>query len=121
MTSHLPAAFNGGSLALANRISSIQILFRHDERLCRLLFHHQERRLRATAAEILQEARLLAREDRILVQVGLDFWSGSGAARIPAVVEHLDDKSLMAFLRAVLRLREMDLYVTLTEEAPYCD
>jgi hypothetical protein len=121
MTSHLPTAPKESSLALDNRISSIQILFRHDERLCHFLFHHQELRLRATAAEILEEARLLAREERILVQLGLDFWSGSGAARLAAVVEHLDDERMMAFLRAVLRLREMDLYVTLTEEAPYCD
>lgn len=121
MTFSLPTAPKASSLALDNRISSIQMLFRHDERLCQFLFHHQERRLRATSAEILEEARCLAREDRILVQVGLDFWSGSGAARIPAVVEHLDDEHVMAFLRAILRLREMDLYVTLTEEAPYCD
>jgi len=121
MTSHLPATPKASSLTLDNRISSIQILFRHDERLCLFLFHHQERRLRATSTEILEEARGLTREDRILVQVGLDFWSGSGAARIPAVVGHLDDQRVMAFLRAVLRLREMDLYVTLTEEALYCD
>jgi hypothetical protein len=119
MKSRFMTAVKQTSLAQSHLISSIQTLFRHDERLCKLMFHHQERRLRATPEEILKESRCLSRGERILVKIGLDLWSDSGSARVSDIVEHLDDDNVMAFIRAILRCREMDLYVTLEEE-PSC-
>jgi hypothetical protein len=116
-----PKTVRQTSNAQSHLISSIQTLFRHDERLCDLLFHHQELRLRATPEEILKESRCFSRGERILIKIGLDFWSDSGSSRISDIVEHLDDDNVMAFIRAILRLREMDLYVSIEEEPPCFD
>lgn len=109
------------TLAETHLISSIQELFRHDEHLRYFFFHHQELRLRDSPAELLDEARSYGMEDQILIQVGLDFWGGVGAARIHEIIEHFDDENIIAFIRAILRLREMDLYVTLEVEPPCLD
>ncbi len=119
MTSSFQTASGQYTLAQSHLISSIQTLFRHDEHLCHFLFHHQELRLRETPAELLKEARAFSRGEQILIQIGLDLWSDSGSARISQLLKHLDDENILALLRAILRCREMDLYVTL-EEGPPC-
>jgi hypothetical protein len=110
-----------GTLAESHLGSSILHLFRHDERFRDFLFHHQERRLRDTPSELLKESRCFSRGERILIQVALDFWSDSGSARVSEIIEYLDDENILAFIRAILRFREMDLYVTLVEEPPCFD
>jgi hypothetical protein len=121
MKPRLPAGLKQSSLAQSHLISSILVLFRHDERLRELLFHHQELQLRATPEEILKESRCFSRSERILIRIGLDFWSDSGNSRISDIVEYLDDDNVMAFIRAILKLREMDLYVSIEEEPPCFD
>lgn len=108
-------------LAESHLISSILVLFRHDEHLRHFMFHHQELRLRDTPAALLKEARGFSRGERILIQIGLDFWSGKGSARLHDLIDHLDDENIIAFIRTILRLREMDLYVTLEVEPPCFD
>jgi hypothetical protein len=121
MKPNLPPGSGMSTLAESHLLSSIQALLRHDERLFQFLFHHQERRLCDTPSELLSRARCFSRGERILIQIVLDFWSDSGSARISEIIEHLDDENLLAFIRAILRLREMDLYVTLIEEPPCFD
>jgi hypothetical protein len=121
MKPRLPVALRRSSVAQCQLKSSIEVLFRYDERLCELLFHHKEPRLRATPEEILKESACLSRGERILVQIGLDFWSHSGGTRMSDIIEYLDDDNVMAFIRAIVRRREMDLYVTIEEEPPCFD
>ena len=92
-------------LAESHLISSILVLFRHDEHLRHFMFHHQELRLRDTPAALLKEARGFSRGERILIQIGLDFWSGKGSARLHDLIDHLDDENIIAFIRTILRLR----------------
>ena len=117
MPTHAPQS----TLAASHLISSTLELFRHDEHLRYFFFHHQELRLRDTPRELLEESRIYSMEDQILIQVGLDFWGGAGASRIHEIIEHFGDENILAFIRAILRLREMDLYVTLEVEPPCLD
>jgi hypothetical protein len=121
MKSSLPPKSGMSEFAQSHLISSILLLFRNHEHLRPFVFHHQKRELRDTPSALLKEARCFSRGERILIQIALDFWSDSGNARISDIVEYLDDENVLAVIRAVLRIREMDLYVTLTEEGPCCD
>jgi hypothetical protein len=105
--------------AAIHTISSIQVLFRHDESLCHFLFHHQETRLSDSAQNLLEDSRVFGDKEQILIQIALDFWSNSGSASVFDIVYQLDNEELLAFMRAILRLREIDLYVDLVEE-PRC-
>lgn len=111
----------GSDLAQSHLISSILTLFSHDQGLREFFFHHQKLELRDSPEEFLKESGCFSRGERILVQIGLDFWNGSGGARISDIVDYLDNENVMAFIRAILRLREMDLYVTVEEEPPCFD
>jgi hypothetical protein len=110
-----------GSLLESHLFGSIRTLFRGDERLTYFFFHHMTGTLRLPPDELLREARELSRGERILIQIALDFWSDSGKTRLPDILDHLDDENLLAVIRAILRKREMDLYVTLEEEPPCFD
>lgn len=110
------------TFAESHLMSSIQELFRPGhEYLFGFLFHHQEPRLLDSPPELLNESRDLSRGEQILIQIALDFWSGSGGSRINEILEHLDDENVIALIRAILRRREMDLYVTLEVEPPCLD
>ena len=85
------------------------------------MFHHQELRLRDSPAALLKESRGYSRGERILIQIGLDFWSGSGGSRVHDIIEHLDDENIFAFIRAILLLRGVDLYASLQVEPPCLD
>jgi len=104
------------SLLESHLIGTVRTLFRDDERLMYFFFHHMKGTLRLPPAELLRDARELSRSERILVQIGLDYWSDSGGAKLPDILDHLDDENLLAVIRSILRKREMDLYVTLREE-----
>lgn len=99
---------NNGDLQLTNLLSSIHALFRSDEQLLFFLFHHQKRELRLSPDALLQEARSLCRSEKILIQVALDFWSESGGASLPEIIENLDHDNFIAFVRALLRIRGID-------------
>ena len=121
MKSCLPKKSDVSEFAHSHLVSSILHLFCNHEELVPFLFHHQKRELRASPTKLLKEARCLSRGERILIQIALDFWSDSGGARISDIVEHLDDENILTVIRGILRIREMDLYVTLTEENPCSD
>jgi hypothetical protein len=95
-------------LQLTNLFLSIHTLFRSDEQLQLFLFHHQNRELRLAPDALLQEARSLCRGEKILIQIALDFWSESGGARLPEIIENLDHDNFIAFVRALLRIRGID-------------
>jgi hypothetical protein len=109
------------SLLESHLFGSIRTLFRDDERLMHFFFHHMKGTLRLPPSELLCEARELSRGERILIQIALDFWSDSGKAKLPEIIDHLDDENLLAFVRAILRKRELDLYVTLHEDTSCFD
>jgi len=110
-----------GSLHELLLFSSIQTLFRSDERLLHFMFHHQNRQLRREPNVLLQEARALNPADRILIRVALDLWSESGNTRLADVIETLDYDNFIAFIRALLRFREIDDDSFHVSEWPCCD
>lgn len=98
-------------------ISSIKILFRHDERLIYCLFHHMDSKLRLSAVELLSEAKGLGRGDYLLVQAALDFWNGEGGLNLAQALRGWDDDNITAFVRAVLSFRSIDVeYLVLDED-----
>ena len=96
------------NLRQAHLISSIQTLFRGDERLIYFFFSHKNSELRLSAEELLLDARSLSRGEYILVQAALDFWNGEGGLKLGDVLDTLDDENLLALIWAMLRLREIE-------------
>lgn len=104
------------SLGESRLISTIHTLFRSDERLIYFFFNHKRPELRATAVVMLREARGLSHGEYLLIQAALDFWSGEGGLRLSDVLNVLDDENLLAFVRAILYSREIDIEVLWNED-----
>ena len=97
------------NLREAHLISSIQTLFSNDERLIYFFFNHKDPELRASVDELLQEAQSLCRGEYLLIQAALDFWNGEGGLKLGDVLSGLDDENVLAFVRAILHWREIDI------------
>ena len=103
------------NLQMAHLISSIQILFRHDERLIYFLFSHKNPELRLGVDELLNEAHCLSRGEYILIQAAIDFWNGTGGFRLGDAMNVLDDENVLALVKAMLHQREINI-----RETPEC-
>jgi hypothetical protein len=97
------------SLQEAHLIASIQTLLGNDERLIYFFFHHKNPSLRLGVDELLEEARSLSRGEFLLIQAAIDFWNGEGGFRLRDGLDVWDDENVMFFVRALLRLREIDI------------
>lgn len=110
-----------GSLQELLLFSSIQTLFRSDEQLLQFMFHHQNRQLRRETGILRLEARALDPAHRVLIRVALDLWCKSRNTRLADVIENLDHEQFIAFIRALLRFREIDGDSFRVSEWPCCD
>lgn len=104
------------NLQQAHLIASIQTLLRHDERLIYFLFHHMNPEIRLSSDELLEETLDLCRWERLLIQAALDFWNGSGHVRLSSILRSWDNENIVAFVRAILYFREIDVACLLSEE-----
>lgn len=91
----------------AHLIASIQVLFRHDERLIYFFFHHKRPELRLESAALLAEARGLSSGEYLLIQAALDFWNGEGNLRFAELLGGLDEENIWAVVQAILYWREI--------------
>ena len=96
------------NLQMAHLIGCIQTLLSHDERLIYFFFHHKKAELRLGSAELLAEARFLSCGEYILIQAALDFWNGQGGLRLGDALAALDDENILALVKAMLALREIE-------------
>lgn len=96
------------NLQMAHLIGCIQTLLNHDEQLIYFFFHHKKAELRLGSTELLAEARLLSRGEYILIQAALDFWNGQGGLRLGDALAALDDENILALVKAMLALREIE-------------
>ena len=84
------------------------VVLGHDETLLYFVFHHQRLELRASSAELLEEARAhLVTEDFVLVQGAISLWVGTGHLMLSEILEELDDERLLNFVRGILKYREI--------------
>lgn len=97
----------GRTLQEAHLISSIHELFSSDERLLEFFFHHKYFDLRLPREELLSEAEALGPYKWILVKVALDFWDGSGRAKVNELLRILDEETLLTVIRSILKFREI--------------
>jgi hypothetical protein len=56
----------------------------------------------------LAEAKSFSHGEYLLIQCALDFWNGEGGLKVGAALEVWDDENIIAFVRGLLRLRELD-------------
>ena len=101
----------------AHLISTIQKLFRNDERLIYFFFDHKRPELRLGPGELLQEARSLSSGENLLVQAAMDFWIRTSGFRLIDALDTLDDENVMALIRAILHWREIDVCRLAEEES----
>ena len=95
------------SLKQIHLIQSVHRLVRSDERLLQFLFHHKECRLRDTVKEILKEAKALNHDERVLVQIAIDMWSGDGGTRLSDILDLIDEDNFLSLIRALLYYRDI--------------
>ena len=105
----------------AKLISSIHRIFNYDERLNYFFFHHMKAELRLGAEEMLEEARSLSRGEYLLIQAALDFWNGEGKMSLSSALNDLDDENLLALIRGIMYLREIDVEYLSVEEYEYVE
>jgi hypothetical protein len=97
-------------------ISSIKTIFRCDERLTYFFLHHKKAEPRLGADDLLKEAESLSFVEYLLIQAALDFWSGEGQMSLSSAMTFLDDESLIALVRGILYLREIDVEYLMDED-----
>jgi len=97
------------NLKEARLISSIQTIFRGDERLTYFFFHHKKAELRLGAEDLLQEAKSLSLGEYLLIQAALDCWCGEGQMSLSSALTFLDDENFVALVCGLLYLRGIDV------------
>ena len=94
---------------LAHKISVIQALLRHDERLLEFFFSHKRPgELRDSPAIVIQETGCLSKGEQLLIRAALDVWCGEGQTKLVDLLDSWDHLNWAAFLRAMVRLHELD-------------
>ena len=84
-------------------------------------FHHMKAELRLGAEEMLKEAKSLSRGEYLLIQAALDFWNGEGKMSLSSALNDLDDENLLALIRGIMYLREIDVEYLSVEEYEYVE
>ncbi len=110
-----PKYFGLADLKLAQ---TIQILLKHHEHLLPFMFDRKGG-LRLSADLLLDLARFLSHSEYILVQLTLDLWCGTSRFQIGDALNVLDDDTLLALIKALMRFRELDVSCELFD--PYED
>ena len=59
----------------------------------------------------------MSRGEFLLIQAAIDFWNGEGGFRLRDGLDVWDDENIMAFVRGLLRLREIDLEEVMDESS----
>ena len=77
--------------------------------------------LRLGAEEMLKEAKSLSRGEYLLIQAALDFWNGEGKMSLSSALNDLDDENLLALIRGIMYLREIDVEYLSVEEYEYVE
>ncbi len=93
---------------LAHKISVIQTLLRHDERLLEFFFSHKHPELRDSADALIKQARCFSKDEQLLIRVALDVWCREGDTRLVDLLDSWDNANWSAFLQAMMRLHELD-------------
>lgn len=90
------------------KISAIQWLLKNDERLIEFLFSHKGSELRTGTVALLREARDLSRDERLLIQVAIDFWNRQGETLLSDLLNIWNNENWYAFIEGIIRLKELD-------------
>ena len=72
------------------QIEAISLVLSKHYKLLEFLFEKQRPRLRRSPEDLLEESLCFSSGERTLIRVALDFWSGSGNAKIWELFETLD-------------------------------
>jgi hypothetical protein len=90
-------------LATALRIGTIHRVLRGQEDLLIFFFHHKEIELRLPPDELRAEALTdLNDDDRLLINVAVDLWTGERKVKLGDVIGDLEFESLLGLIKGVL-------------------
>ena len=79
------------------RLQSVfKLIFQNHSKLLDILFEPQIPRLKKEPKNILDEIGPLSKGEKVLIQVALDLWDGSGKVLFWDVVHYLDSRSQKA-------------------------
>ena len=93
---------------LAHKISVVQILLRHDERLLEFFFSHKQPELRDSPDALIEQAKGFSRGEQLLIRAALDAWSGDGGTKLADLLDYWDHENWAAFIQAMVMLHELD-------------
>lgn len=79
--------FKAISILLSNHLNLLDFLFRNDEA-----------KLNGPSDKILKNSLGLSKGERVLIQISLDMWSGSGGARFLDILNDLDPHNVSRFI-----------------------
>lgn len=96
------------NLKTAHCISSIQILFRHNEDLITFFFDHKHPTLRLAVEDLIEESQVLGPSESLLIQVAVDFWNETDHVKLFDVIGKMSDEDLLSLIGAVLHFREIE-------------
>lgn len=80
-------------------------LFRNHHKLLEMLFELKIARLRKPPEDLLEEIDVYSSGERILIQVALDLWDGSGKAYFWDILYRLDNEILLELMQGLEYLK----------------
>ena len=95
------------SLADSHRLIAIYRLLGGEDHLLHFLFDLRSPKLRLPAAALLKEAAGLNHGEQLLIQAGIDLWSGQGRLNFADALETWDEENTTRFIRSVCHLAEV--------------
>jgi hypothetical protein len=97
-------------LERAKIFSSINYLFNGDEQLLMSFYNHKKPRIKASARELLSDAKRIGSIEYILFEIALSFIDEDHPVYLSQILK-LNDDCLINFVKALIHLRELSLEV----------
>ena len=86
-------------------LDSIKFLLKNHQKLLIFLLHPSKPRLNGDPQALLQDASCFSSGEYLLIQIAIDFWDGSGNAKLVDIYSILDRNIYLRPLKVIDRLK----------------